>query len=148
MESVTSIIPLVCTLVGIAGVLFSIIIAGIVKGAPAGDEKMQKIAGAIKEGAIAYLNRQLKSMSIAGIIIFVIWVVLGWLLSLIHFIGFIFAIALFSLVITAYITLFVCWIMGMKYALTNTLHPLPIVGELIQRFQAFSRKHGVEISTD
>ncbi|UCF91318.1 MAG: sodium-translocating pyrophosphatase [Desulfobacterales bacterium] len=65
-------LPLVCTLVGVAGVLFSVIIAAIVKSSPAGNEKMQKIAGAIKEGAIAYLNRQLKSMGIAGIIIFVI----------------------------------------------------------------------------
>jgi K(+)-stimulated pyrophosphate-energized sodium pump len=53
-------------------VLFAIILAGVVKTAPAGDEKMQEIAGAIKEGAIAYLNRQLKSMSIAGAVIFVI----------------------------------------------------------------------------
>jgi K(+)-stimulated pyrophosphate-energized sodium pump len=65
-------IPLVCTLVGVVGVLFSIILAGIVKGAPAGDEKMQAIAGAIQEGAIAYLNRQLKSMGIAGVIIFAV----------------------------------------------------------------------------
>ncbi len=70
MEVVMNNIPLVCTLVGVAGVLFSIILAGIVKGAPAGNEKMQAIAGAIQEGAIAYLNRQLKSMGIAGIIIF------------------------------------------------------------------------------
>ncbi|MBW1696021.1 MAG: sodium-translocating pyrophosphatase [Deltaproteobacteria bacterium] len=72
MESVTSNLPLICTLVGIAGVLYSIIIAGIVKSAPAGDDKMQEIANAIKEGAIAYLNRQLKSVLVAGIIIFVI----------------------------------------------------------------------------
>ncbi|MCP4745220.1 MAG: sodium-translocating pyrophosphatase [Desulfobacteraceae bacterium] len=65
-------IPLICTLVGIAGVLYSIIIAGIVKRAPAGDERMNEIAGAVKEGAIAYLNRQLKSVSITGIIIFAI----------------------------------------------------------------------------
>jgi len=65
-------LPLICTLVGAAGVLFSIIIAVMVKGAPAGNEKMQEIANAIKEGAIAYLNRQLKSMGIAGIIIFAI----------------------------------------------------------------------------
>jgi len=65
-------LPLICTLVGAAGVLFAIIIAVIVKGAPAGNEKMQEIANAIKEGAIAYLNRQLKSMGIAGVIIFVI----------------------------------------------------------------------------
>lgn len=72
MDVVMNNIPLVCTLVGVVGVLFAIILAGIVKGAPAGDEKMQAIAGAIQEGAIAYLNRQLKSMGIAGIIIFAV----------------------------------------------------------------------------
>ena len=72
MEERMNYLPLICTLVGAAGVLFSIILAVMVKGAPAGNEKMQEIANAIKEGAIAYLNRQLKSMGIAGIIIFVI----------------------------------------------------------------------------
>jgi K(+)-stimulated pyrophosphate-energized sodium pump len=72
MDVVMNNIPLTCTLVGVVGVLFSIILATIVKGAPAGDEKMQKIASAIKEGAIAYLNRQMKSMGIAGIIIFAV----------------------------------------------------------------------------
>jgi len=65
-------LPLVCTLVGVVGVIFAVILASIVKGAPAGNEKMQEIASAIKEGAIAYLNRQLKSMGIAGAVIFVI----------------------------------------------------------------------------
>ncbi|MDX2499717.1 MAG: sodium/proton-translocating pyrophosphatase, partial [Deltaproteobacteria bacterium] len=65
-------IPLICTLVGIAGVIFAIILAVMVKGAPAGDQKMTEIADAIKTGAIAYLNRQLKSMGIAGIVLFVI----------------------------------------------------------------------------
>jgi len=72
MEVVMNNLPMICTLVGIAGVLFSIVIAGIVKSAPAGNEKMQEIAGAIKEGAIAYLNRQLKSMGTAGIVLFVV----------------------------------------------------------------------------
>jgi len=72
MEVVMNNIPLICTLVGVVGVLYAIIIAGVVKGAPAGNEKMQEIAGAIAEGAIAYLNRQLKSMSIAGAVIFII----------------------------------------------------------------------------
>jgi K(+)-stimulated pyrophosphate-energized sodium pump len=70
MEAAMNNIPLICTLVGVTGVIFSVILAGIVKAAPAGDEKMQSIANAIKEGAIAYLNRQMKSMGIAGIIIF------------------------------------------------------------------------------
>jgi K(+)-stimulated pyrophosphate-energized sodium pump len=72
MEERMNYLSLICTVVGAAGVLFSIIIAVIVKGAPAGNEKMQEIANAIKEGAVAYLNRQLKSMGIAGLIIFVI----------------------------------------------------------------------------
>jgi K(+)-stimulated pyrophosphate-energized sodium pump len=70
LTAVTGNIPLTCTLVGVLGVLFSLILATIVKGAPAGNEKMQEIANAIKEGAVAYLNRQMKSMGIAGIIIF------------------------------------------------------------------------------
>ncbi|MEJ2661696.1 MAG: sodium/proton-translocating pyrophosphatase, partial [Desulfobacteraceae bacterium] len=78
MDVVMNNIPLICTLVGVAGVLFSVILAGIVKAAPAGDDKMQSIANAIKEGAIAYLNRQMKSMGIAGIIIFgVIFATMG-----------------------------------------------------------------------
>ena len=72
MEIVLSNLPLICALVGLLGVLYAVIIAGVVKGAPAGDEKMQEISGAIKEGAVAYLNRQLKSVGIAGGLIFII----------------------------------------------------------------------------
>ena len=72
MEVVMNNIPLICTLVGAVGVLFAIILAGVVKSAPAGDEKMQEMAAAIQEGAIAYRNRQLKSMGVAGVIIFIV----------------------------------------------------------------------------
>ncbi|RJP80591.1 MAG: sodium-translocating pyrophosphatase, partial [Desulfobacteraceae bacterium] len=78
-------IPLTCTLVGVVGILFSLILAGIVKSAPAGNEKMQKIAGAIQEGAIAYLNRQAKSMATAGIVIFI---AIFWAMGSITAIGF------------------------------------------------------------
>ncbi|MBR9984994.1 MAG: sodium/proton-translocating pyrophosphatase, partial [Desulfosarcina sp.] len=88
MDAVMNNIPLVCTLVGVVGVLFAIILAGIVKSAPAGDEKMQAIAGAIQEGAIAYLNRQLKSMGIAGIIIFaVIFFTMGYKMAIGFLVG-------------------------------------------------------------
>ena len=72
MEERMNYLPLICTLVGIAGVLFSIITANMVKNSPAGDEKMTDIAEAIKTGAIAYLNRQLKSMSLAAVVLFVL----------------------------------------------------------------------------
>jgi K(+)-stimulated pyrophosphate-energized sodium pump len=70
MEERMNYLPLICTLVGVVGVLFAVIMAVVVKSAPAGNEKMQEIASAIKEGAIAYLNRQMRSMGIAGLIIF------------------------------------------------------------------------------
>jgi len=60
------------TLVGIAGVVFVLFLIGVVKSAPSGDEKMNEIAEAVKEGAIAYLNRQLKTVFIAAAIIVVI----------------------------------------------------------------------------
>jgi K(+)-stimulated pyrophosphate-energized sodium pump len=78
MEERMNYLTLICTLVGVAGVVFSIIIASVVRSAPAGNDKMNEIAGAIKAGAIAYLNRQLKSMGTAGIILFII---IGFALS-------------------------------------------------------------------
>jgi len=72
MEVVMNNLPLFCTLVGLVGVLYAVVIATVVKAAPAGNEKMQEISNAIKEGAIAYLNRQLKSVAIAGGIIFIL----------------------------------------------------------------------------
>jgi len=81
-------LPLVCTLIGIAGVIFSVILANAVRNAPAGDEKMNEIADAIKEGAIAYLNRQMKSMGITGIILFIIiGIFLGWTTAIGFLIG-------------------------------------------------------------
>ncbi len=72
MELIMENLPLTCALVGVVGILFSLILAGIVKSAPAGDEKMQEIAAAIQEGAIAYLNRQMRTMAIAGVVIFIV----------------------------------------------------------------------------
>jgi K(+)-stimulated pyrophosphate-energized sodium pump len=72
MEFFMSNIPLVCTLVGVVGVIYAVLIAGMIKAAPAGNDRMQEISGAIAEGAIAYLNRQLKSVAIAGVVIFII----------------------------------------------------------------------------
>lgn len=69
---------LYCTLVGLAGVVYALLLATAVKSAPAGDEKMTEIATAIKEGAVAYLNRQLKTIIIAaGVIVVIIGATLG-----------------------------------------------------------------------
>jgi K(+)-stimulated pyrophosphate-energized sodium pump len=69
---------LYCTLVGLAGVVYALVLASAVKSAPAGDEKMTEIAAAIKEGAVAYLNRQLKTIVVAaGVIVVIIGATLG-----------------------------------------------------------------------
>ncbi|MDM8516971.1 sodium-translocating pyrophosphatase [Desulfobacterales bacterium HSG16] len=85
MEVILNNLPLYCALVGVIGVLFAITLAAVVKTAPAGNDKMQEIAGAIQEGAIAYLNRQRNSMGIVGIIIFFI---IAWALGWTNAIGF------------------------------------------------------------
>lgn len=72
MEVLLENIPLTCTIVGAIGILYSLVVAGLIKSAPTGTEKMREIANAIQEGAIAYLNRQLKTILIVGVAIFII----------------------------------------------------------------------------
>jgi K(+)-stimulated pyrophosphate-energized sodium pump len=79
-------VELLCTLVGAVGVIFALLMASAVKSAPAGDEKMNEIANAIKEGAIAYLNRQLRTVFIAA---FVIVIIIGVTLGITTAVGFI-----------------------------------------------------------
>ncbi len=72
MQTIISNIPLTCALVGVIGILYSLVVAMVIKGKPAGTDRMQQIAAAIQEGAIAYLKRQAKSMSMVGIVIFAV----------------------------------------------------------------------------
>ena len=68
-------IAIVCAL---AGILYGIISIFSVLSKSRGNEEMQRISDAVQEGAIAYLARQYKAISIVGIILFItIWLTLG-----------------------------------------------------------------------
>ena len=70
---------------GALSIVYGIWATRSVLAADAGNERMQEIAGAIQEGAQAYLTRQYTTIAIAGVIIFaIVW----WLLSMPVAIGF------------------------------------------------------------
>lgn len=54
---------------GILALLYGLIAGRSILNAPAGNKKMQEIAGAIQEGAQAYLNRQYTTIGFVGVII-------------------------------------------------------------------------------
>ena len=63
---------------GLAAVAYGIWASRSVLSADAGNERMQEIASAIREGASAYLNRQYRTIAMVGIVIFaLVWVLLG-----------------------------------------------------------------------
>jgi K(+)-stimulated pyrophosphate-energized sodium pump len=57
---------------GLAAVAFAIALIFVVLREPAGNERMREIAGAIQEGANAYLNRQYTVIAIIGVIIAIV----------------------------------------------------------------------------
>ena len=64
---------------GVIAILYGIIIARQVLSAPAGNDKMQEIATSIQEGANAYLRRQYRSITMVGVVLFVvIGLLLDW----------------------------------------------------------------------
>ena len=75
-------------LAGLLAILYGYIVGKQILSASPGNSKMREIAGAIQEGARAYLNRQYKTIAIVGVVIlFIITFALGIWVGLGYFIG-------------------------------------------------------------
>src|SRR5947209_4475319 len=60
---------MICAVIGL---VFAFVLIGVVIRAPAGNERMRQISGAVQEGAKAYLNRQVITISSIAVIIFIL----------------------------------------------------------------------------
>src|SRR5882724_564112 len=71
LSIVNSGVPLsmVCAVIGLA---FAFFLIRAVMRAPSGNERMREISAAVQEGARAYLNRQVKTISVIAVIIFIL----------------------------------------------------------------------------
>jgi K(+)-stimulated pyrophosphate-energized sodium pump len=75
-------------LAGFIAIAYGVVTAKSVMARDAGSARMQEIAGAIAEGAQAYLKRQYTTISAVGVVIFiVIGLLLGWKVALGFLIG-------------------------------------------------------------
>ena len=73
---------------GVAGIAYGVFTRAQVLAMSAGNERMQQIAGAIQEGATAYLNRQYKTIAIVGAVVFLLLTVfLGFAVGIGYLIG-------------------------------------------------------------
>ena len=85
-----------------------------------------------KNSLALYHLRQAIGLVVFLIVTLIAWVVVGWLLAWIPYLD-ILSIALFALVVGAYVYGFVAWLIGIYHALSDRESPLPLFGRLASR---------------
>ena len=63
---------LIAVICGAVAVVYGVLLIRWLLALPAGDEKMREVAGAVQEGAKAYLGRQYRTIAMVGVVVFVI----------------------------------------------------------------------------
>lgn len=75
-------------LAGVVGLLVALVLYFRVKSQPVGNETMNRIAGYIREGAMAFLVREYKVLALYGLVVgVVLGLVLGWIAALSFVLG-------------------------------------------------------------
>ena len=83
---------------------------------------------------VQYHARQMLALTIVAVMLPLVWGIVAWLLSWIPIVGPLLAAALFALVILGFIFAAGVWIVGVIQVIRGQLQPLPIVGELSERW--------------
>ena len=60
---------------GLVAIVYGVLLIRWLLALPAGDEVMQRVAGAVQEGAKAYLGRQYRTIAMVGVVVFVVLLV-------------------------------------------------------------------------